>query len=151
MKVEIVELAPTPRLRRENDGLRQAARLKVRCTGGAGGATVRVATPSGAAAAVSVALKEGESVLEVEVPEVTGPCEVVCELRPAGRLAARLAVPWQPPRRWVVHVVQHSHHDVGYTDLASRVLPEHDRWLDATLEMASATRRWRAACTPPSG
>jgi hypothetical protein len=40
----------------------------------------------------------------------------------------------------VVHVVQLSHHDVGYTDLASHVLPEHDRWLADALDMAEATR-----------
>ncbi len=43
---------------------------------------------------------------------------------------------YRPPRRWVVHVVQTSHHDVGYTDLPSTVLRQHDRWLDQALDYA---------------
>ena len=45
-----------------------------------------------------------------------------------------------PARKWTVHVVQLSHHDAGYTDLSSRVLDDHCRWLDDALEYAASTK-----------
>lgn len=42
------------------------------------------------------------------------------------------------PKHLSVHVVQLSHHDLGYTDIPSRVLADHDRWLGELLDMADA-------------
>ncbi|MBN1864786.1 MAG: hypothetical protein JW808_07790 [Victivallales bacterium] len=44
-----------------------------------------------------------------------------------------------PPRHWRVHVVQFSHHDLGYTGLPSNVLSKHARYLDQAIDMAEAT------------
>ena len=46
---------------------------------------------------------------------------------------------WLPPRHWTVHIVHLSHHDPGYTDLASNVFPEHDEFLDRTIDMVANT------------
>ena len=136
---EIVDLRPTPFLRRTGNGLRQVARLTVRNAGDVAAGLVSV-DAAGVEAATPLSLAVGESVLDVEVPEIAAPCELTCEVTVGGVSVARRAAPWVPPRRWVVHVVQLSHHDVGYTDLASHVIPEHDRWLDAVIDMAMATR-----------
>ncbi|MFA6112097.1 MAG: glycoside hydrolase family 38 C-terminal domain-containing protein, partial [Candidatus Latescibacterota bacterium] len=85
---------------------------------------------------------DGETVHQVEVAEISAPGEAVFVLRLGGEIVARVSTAWTPPRRWVVHVVQLSHHDVGYTDLASHVLVEHDRWFEATVEMVAATREY---------
>lgn len=135
---EILAVIPTPLLRREGAGLRQIVKVTVRHDGASSAGELlcragreEVVTP--------LALAAGESTVEAEVPAIMerAPAEFV--LRVGGRAAACRTESWAFPRRWVVHVVQLSHHDVGYTDLASHVVPEHDRWLDATIEMAAAT------------
>ncbi|MFE6553159.1 alpha-mannosidase [Streptomyces sp. NPDC057746] len=47
-----------------------------------------------------------------------------------------------PQRRWTVHLVHHSHLDIGYTDPQGRVLAEHLSFLDSCLELTRATDGW---------
>jgi hypothetical protein len=138
--VEILSLTPTPLLREHRGCLLQRARLGLRCKLVLLEAVVRVTTAEGETHVTPVALAVGQSAVEVDVPEIARAGDLVCEVRVGDRLLARAALPWVQPRRWTVHIVQLSHHDVGYTDLASHVLQEHDRWLDAVIEMAVATR-----------
>ncbi len=48
----------------------------------------------------------------------------------------------RPQRRWRVHLVHHSHLDIGYTDPQHLVLDHHLRYLDAVLDLAAATDEW---------
>ena len=48
----------------------------------------------------------------------------------------------EPSRRWEVHLVHGSHHDLGYTDLPSNVLREHDGHLDKVLDFCDETADW---------
>lgn len=140
MNTTITSLAPTSFLRKENNRLLQTARLTVEADEAVGEVAARITSPSGAACTTTFALAAGQSTVDVEAPEISRSGELACELRKGDALLARRTVSWPPPRRWTVHVVQLSHHDAGYTDLAAHVIPEHDRWLDATIEMAAATR-----------
>lgn len=81
----------------------------------------------------------GESRYEVFLNEVSRPTEVAFRLILAGAMADRKTVLWQPPKHWRVHLVQRSHHDVGYTDLASTVLRQHDEFLNDVIDFAEAT------------
>jgi hypothetical protein len=136
---EIAAVTPTPLLRRQGGRLRQTARVTVRYGGTATTGVFR-GYAERAEVVTPVALAPGESVLDIELPEVTATGPVALTLQVDGLAAAHWTGEWTQPRHWVVHVVQLSHHDVGYTDLASHVVAEHDRWLDATIEMAEATR-----------
>ena len=42
-----------------------------------------------------------------------------------------------PQRRWRVHLVHHSHFDLGYTDPQARVLRHHLDYLDSALDLAA--------------
>ena len=121
MHTQILSLIPTPLLRRRGDGsLAQTARLALQYEGESTAATVRIRTGS-TRIATSLNLTPGESTHDVETPEVTSNADLSCEVQTSGgELLARAVVPWQPPRRWVVHVVQLSHHDVGYTERITR-------------------------------
>lgn len=81
----------------------------------------------------------GESRQEVFLDEICQPAEVSFQLLVAGTVADRKIIRWQPPKRWRVHLVQRSHHDVGYTDLASTVLRQHDEFLHSVIDFAEAT------------
>ena len=136
---EITTIAPTPCLRQVGDALHQLVQMTVTHTEGMQTGEIR-AIAQGIELVTPVTLTAGESTVEVEIPEVTAPCEATFTVMLAGSAVARKSVAWIPPKRWIVHVVQLSHHDVGYTNLASNVLPEHDRWLDAIIDMAEATQ-----------
>ncbi len=82
----------------------------------------------------------GESVHEIYIDEMESPREISFVLQVEGKQVDCRQQSWLPPRHWRVHVVQLSHHDVGYTDLASNVLPQYDRYLGECLEIADATK-----------
>jgi hypothetical protein len=84
----------------------------------------------------------GQTVHEVFIEDMTVPREVTFVLKVAGSVMDQKQIMCKPPRRWVVHVVQLSHHDVGYTDLASNVLKVHDRYLTEAIDIADATKNF---------
>lgn len=45
----------------------------------------------------------------------------------------------RPVRPWTVHLVQHTHTDIGYTRPQTEILPEHVRYLDFALDYCAAT------------
>lgn len=130
---------PTPFLRNENGALWQNVKVTIRHAGSACAGILRL-TAQGRELRTAITLAHGQSVLDARVTEVSAPCELACELILDKTQIALKRVPWQPPRRWIVHVVQLSHHDVGYTDLASNVGQQQDCWLDSVIDMAAATR-----------
>ena len=50
-----------------------------------------------------------------------------------------------PPRKMTVHLVQHSHFDIGYTDPQAMVLAAQLQYLDAALAMVRQTADWPEA------
>jgi Glycosyl hydrolases family 38 N-terminal domain/Glycosyl hydrolases family 38 C-terminal domain len=111
----------------KGDPLRQA----VRVTG----------APDGAA----VSVRDGDTLVDratagtdLWVPEVDGPRPLTVEVEGVGE--AEVVV--TPQRKWTVHVVHHSHLDIGYTDRQGVVLRNHLEYLDSALDLAAATEEW---------
>jgi hypothetical protein len=48
----------------------------------------------------------------------------------------------EPQRKWTVHLIHHSHLDIGYTDPQGTVLAEHLSFLDSCLDLAGQTDDW---------
>ncbi|SDS63672.1 glycoside hydrolase family 38 N-terminal domain-containing protein [Microlunatus soli] len=48
----------------------------------------------------------------------------------------------EPPRDWTIHLVHHSHLDIGYTDPQGVVLGEHVSFLDSCLDLTGSTDDW---------
>lgn len=48
-------------------------------------------------------------------------------------------------REWTIHLVHHSHLDIGYTDPQPRIQAEQRSYLDSALDLARATDDWPAA------
>jgi len=139
--VKIAQAEPTVFLRRSGDALEQLCRVTVENDGPATAGVVAAEAEGMRIETAVAAIPPGESVHEVFLPCVTAPCLASFRLTEAGQDAevSTTTVDWRPPRRWRVHVIQMSHHDVGYTDFASRVLPEHAAMLDAAIDMAQET------------
>ena len=60
----------------------------------------------------------------------------------SGTDSAVLEFVLQPPREWTIHLVHHSHLDIGYTDPQGVVLGEHVSFLDSCLDLTSTTDGW---------
>lgn len=141
--LSIRRVCPTIFLTGPEEHLRQRVLLTVANGGPAISARVRVELPGGAWEECSLApLPPGESTHDLYFEALEQPARVMFTLLASAEVCDRREVLWQPPRRWRVHLVQRSHHDVGYTDLASHVLRQHDEFLGSVIEMAAATRHF---------
>ena len=111
---------------------------------------VRVSV-TGAPAGATVALVDGDRTLDsapagdaadLWLPEVDAPREVTVAVRAGAGLLGSGPLTVPPQRKWTVHVVHHSHLDIGYTDRQGVVLRNHLEYLDSVLDLAAATDDW---------
>ncbi|WP_329454789.1 alpha-mannosidase [Streptomyces sp. NBC_01497] len=135
-----VRFSQEPLLRRRGDGLLQSLRVDT-----------EPAVPQALAGAV--VRTRGGAVLDCEtapgpegsarllVPEVPAATELTVEL-PVLAPGATVALTLTPQRHWTVHLVQHAHLDLGYTDPQGVVLAEARAALDTCLELMRATDDW---------
>ncbi|MFI7349397.1 glycoside hydrolase family 38 C-terminal domain-containing protein [Streptomyces sp. NPDC049936] len=75
------------------------------------------------------------------IPEVDAPTPLLIEL-PELEEGTLLAFEARPQRHWTLHLVQHSHLDIGYTDPQGRVMAESRAYLDSLLELCRDTDDW---------
>ncbi|MEU8486681.1 glycoside hydrolase family 38 C-terminal domain-containing protein [Streptomyces sp. NPDC048641] len=115
LRVEAVNGTPIP------------AELAVRAESGAPLTAERVAGPNGS--------------VRLLVPVVDTAQRVTLAL-PEGDGGSGIEVTLTPQRQWTIHLVHHSHLDIGYTDPQGRVLAEHLSFLDSCLELTRATDDW---------
>ncbi|MGP4038796.1 glycoside hydrolase family 38 C-terminal domain-containing protein [Gracilibacillus sp. D59] len=79
-------------------------------------------------------IEAGKSTIEMYVPEVSEPTSYRVVLRwNSNEIGDTVTV--LPEKHWTVHVVQHSHLDIGYTDPQYEVLEHHLLYLDQVLEL----------------
>ena len=74
-----------------------------------------------------------------ELPEIR---KVLVKLSCGESQTEILEIDIAPPRHWTVHVVQLSHHDLGYTDIPSETLKEHVRYLAEAIDYAEQTESY---------
>jgi hypothetical protein len=129
-----VRLSCEPLLRHDGSGgLLQSVRVE------AGRPVTRAAatTAGGAALRCDVVPGPGGSA-RLLVPETAEPTTIQVEL-PELAPGERLETPLTPQRHWTLHLVQHAHLDIGYTDPQGTVLAEGRKYLDSLLELCRAT------------
>jgi hypothetical protein len=88
---------------------------------------------------VDSATLEAEGSVRLFAPADEG---VVLDIRSADGTAMQHAIAPTSQRRWTVHLVHHSHLDLGYTDLQPTVLRHHLAYLDSVLDLARQTDGW---------
>ncbi|MBY8881680.1 glycoside hydrolase family 38 C-terminal domain-containing protein [Actinacidiphila acidipaludis] len=140
-----VQLSGEPLLRRDSGGgLLQSIRLRVGRPGTPQNipriTRVHVTTGGGAPVHCEILPGPGEDT-RILVPEVDTPTDLLIELPDLGD-DARFAFQARPQRHWTLHLVQHSHLDIGYTDPQGRVMAEHRAYLDSLLELCDDTDAW---------
>lgn len=76
------------------------------------------------------------------VPEVDAETGVTIDLLDGENIVASAEFTVQPQRKWTIHLVHHSHYDIGYTDTQSTVLESQLSFIDMALELCTVTDEW---------
>ena len=87
-------------------------------------------------------LSPGQNTARILVPDLRTTASVELSLFARKVLQDHKTLAWQPTPHWEVHLVHASHHDLGYTDLPSNILRQHDSFLDDALDYCRQTDRW---------
>jgi alpha-mannosidase len=96
-------------------------------------------------------IPQGKSDTTVAVPEITAPARASFRLSAGGHIF-RMDKEFKPPRRWTIYLFHHSHTDIGYTDLQTRIFKKHAEYLDDVIRYCRETEgypdeakfRWNA-------
>lgn len=105
--------------------------------------TLYIATSSGEEVTIPLrGVDPGRAVQTVELPgSFQG--ELLFTIKDRnGRLYVSRQMEWRPARKWEIHLVQHSHTDLGYTGTQAEVLQVHLDNIRDALEYARATNDW---------
>ncbi|HEU0164472.1 MAG TPA: hypothetical protein VFQ54_05455, partial [Thermomicrobiales bacterium] len=131
-----------PLLREVDGGLEQVVRVRI--PAGTPGTTVSARLLSGGSivAEGSGAIMGTPESLLLFVPEVDDACLLDIEIRLDDVLLGSAQHEVTPQRKFTVHIVHHSHYDIGYTDPQSTVLEAQLNFIDYALELATLTDDW---------
>ena len=101
-------------------------------------ASAEKATLSVGEAKKEITLNTGLNELNFSIPKVDQPTEVKIALQIGENIQER-TITVAPVKEWTIHLVQHSHTDIGYTRPQSQILAEHLRFIDNALDYCDQT------------
>ena len=136
-----MRLACVPLFRTSDQGLEQA--IRVRLDGERTGlATIRARSTSGAIA--ELVLGPESSTGHLFLPEVQTATGITITITIDGATTTT-TIDLLPQRKFTVHLIHHSHFDYGYTDPQAMVLEHQLRYIDAALDLITATDHFAPA------
>ena len=136
-----LRLANVPLFKDVDGHLRQAVRVRFEPSPGATGCSARI----GRDGTWLDEIQLGGNAVQIEflfVPEVDHPVAHTIEVRKGDSVIATATLDVVPQRKWTIHLIHHSHYDIGYTDPQATVLGWQLAYIDDALEHASATDAW---------
>lgn len=133
-----IEVQPTVLFVEEGGALKQRIDLAVDYDGPAAPAKVTIQGFRKTIALTVDSLTPGKSVVPVLIPDLLQPARITFQVA-AGKAEASREVMLAPQRKWTLYLLPHSHSDIGYTELQTRVTKNHVEYLDAVLDFCKAT------------
>ena len=140
--IRIDSIEPTVFFVRAGDVLQQVVDLAVVNGDAESQATLLVRFDGQETAIPLGPIASGRSEIKVHVPDIRQQTTVWFGLSVSGNVESEMTLDWQPQKHWEVYAVHASHHDLGYTDLPSNLLREHDGFLDDVLRYCEETADW---------
>lgn len=134
-----LEVAATPFVARDGARFRQLLRVIIDNPGAETAGEVRANLE--AAGEIRLPLEKipaGRSDHDLLVPEVGTRTTAVFDVR-AGRRTATVKTTLSPPRHWMIYLFHHSHTDIGYTELQTRIFKKHAEYLDDVVKYCRET------------
>lgn len=144
-----------PLFKRGDPGLLQAVRVVVE--GGGEDREVRFRLGDGQTTAEAAARPGGPRAVMLLIPEVQRPTRMVLEASIDGSTVIEAPIEVRPQRKYRVFCIHQSHLDIGYTDPQNLVLRHQAAYLDAVLDLVTASAdapddarfRWNVESTWP--
>jgi hypothetical protein len=130
----LVNCSLVPTLRSRGGRLFQTARLSVGHAGNEIAATVQV----GGESPSRVTLRRGAQDVEVLVPDVAAQTPVPLAIAAGGQTLASEVLVVKPARKMTVYLLPHSHTDIGYTEIQTRI---EQKQVDNLLQGIAYARR----------
>ncbi|MEW5901341.1 MAG: glycoside hydrolase family 38 C-terminal domain-containing protein, partial [Acidobacteriota bacterium] len=123
-----------------NDGrnLKQMLRIEIENTGAETEGELEANVASKKLTEPAIRIPAGRSTHEFFIPEVSRPLVAKFGLK-VGTQALRLEKKLEPQRKWSVYLFHHSHTDIGYTELQSRIFKKHAEYLDDVIRYCRET------------
>jgi hypothetical protein len=87
----------------------------------------------------------GPSNFDIYLKDIEQPIKVTFAFWSGEERLDDKTIDWQPQKKWDVHLVHYSHHDLGYTDIPSNTIREHIGFLDDVLKFCEETENWPEA------
>jgi len=82
-------------------------------------------------------IRPGKQWVDVDVPRLSGwPAKVTVALSVEGAVCSTATTTLRPHRRWTVYLVPHSHVDIGYTDVQTKILEFQKQNIRRAMEFA---------------
>jgi hypothetical protein len=137
----VLDVVPTVFLVKDGTVVKQVVQLIIDQAGPAGAPASVKAWVAGKPLGLDVTsfdLKPGRNVVEMRVPEAVKPVKARFEVRIGTAVLSR-EVTLAPRRRWSVYLFHHSHTDIGYTELQTRVAQNHVEYLDSVINYCRQT------------
>ncbi|MCP4456275.1 MAG: hypothetical protein GY809_32860 [Planctomycetes bacterium] len=88
---------------------------------------------------MEVDLAMGINSVAFELPEVNEATEFTIQATTGNRIWMKKTLTLEPVRKWTIHLVQHTHTDIGYTRPQTDILPDHLRFIDYALDYCDQT------------
>ena len=91
---------------------------------------------------ISATVPKGTTTVKFPFPNISETKLVTFILTIEGREQDRRSMTWQPQRKWRVHFIPITHHDLGYTDTIENVLNRYAGFYDDILKFCRETDDW---------
>ena len=91
-----------------------------------------------------VALRPGDNTAEATVPAVERATPVTVSVKAGGRTIGTRDLLLEPVRKWVVYILPHSHVDIGYTEVQTKIEQDHWRFYEQAIEASKKTADYPA-------
>ena len=134
-----LEVAATPFIARDGSGLKQMLRVMVDNPGTEARGEVRAKLGTAEEIRLPLAkISSGKSEHALFIPEIKSASPATFILQAGGRTVS-VEKTLSPPRKWTLYLFPHSHTDIGYTELQTRVFKNHVEYLDDVIEFCRDT------------
>jgi len=133
-----IVVKPTILFVQENNILKQRLDVEIENAGPETSGELQVRTPQVLFSLPLEKIAAGKTVVSVNVPDIQKPAQATFTLK-IGKEFIKHEVQLQPGKKWTLYLLPHSHTDIGYTDLQTRVAKNHMDYLDSVIDFCKAT------------
>jgi alpha-mannosidase len=141
MSAKIVKVVPTVFFVGNDNDLRQKVNVVIHSTSGLRDVRISFEFSSvGISSEQEVGIiASGETLHELYVPDIRKRGKALVSIKAGSSILDSVEVDWVPKRHWRLHLIQSSHHDLGYTDLPTNLPDEFAEFYETLPGLCAGT------------